>query len=94
MVIDTHVRPALYGPICADKGAFAKRCREMNYHLMSPAPIELLKKQYALADISHVFLLPEDCSAETLTPSISNEDIFSLTALDPELFWGFASVDP
>ena len=94
MVIDTHVRPALYGPICADKGVFEKRCREMNYHLMSPAPIELLKKQYALADISHVFLLPEDCSAETLTPSISNEDIFSLTALDPELFWGFASVDP
>lgn len=94
MVIDTHIRPALYEPICRDKAAFQKRCDEMNYHLMGPAPIDLLKKQYALAGITHVFLLPEDCSAQTGTASISNEQVASLTACDPELFWGFASVDP
>lgn len=94
MVIDTHIRPALYAPICQDRERFQKRCDEMNYHLVSPASIELLKKQYALADIRHVFLLPEDCSAETGTPSISNEEIAELVALDPNMFWGFASVDP
>ena len=94
MVIDTHIRPALYAPICEDKDVFRKRCDEMNYHLMSPASIELLKEQYALANIKHVFLLPEDCSAETRTASISNEDIAKLVAYDPEMFLGFASVDP
>lgn len=94
MVIDTHIRPALFAPICQDASAFRKRCDEMNYHLMGPAPMELLRKQYALADISHVFLLPEDCSAETGTPSISNEEIVTLVKYDPDFFWGFASVDP
>ena len=47
-----------------------------------------------MADIKHVLLLPEDCSAETGTASISNEDIAKLVACDPEMFWGFASVDP
>lgn len=94
MVIDTHIRPALYAPICENRERFQKRCDEMNYHLMRPASIELLKKQYALADIRHVFLLPEDCSYETGDPAISNDEIGLLTALDPELFWGFASVDP
>lgn len=94
MVIDTHIRPALFEPICQDQTAFRKRCDEMNYHLMGPASIDLLKKQYALADIGHVFLLPEDCSAQTGTASISNEDIVTLVQNDPDFFWGFASVDP
>lgn len=94
MVIDTHVRPALFDPICKDPCEFQKRCDEMNYHLMRPVSIDLLKKQYALADIAHVFLLPEDCSFETGTASISNAHIASLVACDPDFFWGFASVDP
>ena len=94
MVIDTHIRPALYAPICSDRERFERRCGEMNYHLMSPAHLDLLKKQYALGDIRHVFLLPEDCSADTGTPVISNEETAALTAADGELFWGFASVDP
>ena len=50
MVIDTHIRPALFGPICRDRDRFRKRCDEMNYHLMGPSDMDLLKKQYALAD--------------------------------------------
>ena len=94
MVIDTHVRPALYAPICTDQAHTAKRCDEMNYHLMGPTDLALLKKQYALADIAHAFLLPSDCRAETKTPAISNDEIAQLVRCEPELFWGFATVDP
>ena len=55
MVIDTHIRPALFSPICENKERFEKRCDQMNYHLMKPSSIELLKKQYALAGIEKVF---------------------------------------
>ena len=94
MVIDTHIRPALYAPICEDKSRFKQRCDEMNYHLMNPVDIEMLKKQYALADIQKVFLLPDDCSAKTGVPAISNKEIEKLVAIDPDFFLGFASVDP
>ena len=56
MVIDTHIRPALFSPICENKERFEKRCDQMNYHLMKPSSFELLKKQYALAGIEKVFL--------------------------------------
>lgn len=94
MVIDTHVRPALYEPICKDEVEFGKRCDAMNYHLMSPTPIDLLKKQYALANIEKVFLLPSDHSAESGFVEISNEDICTIVNEDPDMFIGFATVDP
>ncbi len=94
MVIDTHIHPALFAPICQDQDHFRQRCDEMNYHLMNPSDMALLRKQYALADIRKVVLLPEDCSAETGTPAISNDEIAKLVSLDPVFYIGLASVDP
>lgn len=51
MVIDTHIHPALFAPICEDQERFRRRCDAMNYHLMKPSDMALLRKQYALADI-------------------------------------------
>ena len=65
MVIDTHIHPALFAPICEDQERFRRRCDAMNYHLMKPSDMALLRKQYALADIGRVVLLPEDCSVES-----------------------------
>jgi predicted TIM-barrel fold metal-dependent hydrolase len=94
MVIDMHVHPALFANICGDVQRFALRCDEMNYHLMKPSNLELLHSQYALAGIRHVALLPEDCSADLGTAVISNEEIQSITTIDPDFFIGFASADP
>lgn len=71
MVIDTHIHPALFAPICQDSEQFQRRCDQMNYHKMKPTDMALLKKQYGLADIVRAVLLPEDCSAETGMPAIS-----------------------
>ena len=87
-------RTALFSPICENKERFEKRCDQMNYHLMKPSSIELLKKQYALAGIEKVFLLPSDCSFETGEPDISNDEIEKIVQCDPTFFVGFASADP
>ena len=94
MVIDTHIHPALFAPICQDAEQFRRRCDQMNYHKMKPSDLDLLKKQYALAGMVRAVLLPEDCSAETGVPAISNDDIALLVAQDPGFYIGMASVDP
>lgn len=94
MLIDTHVRPALYEPICRDPDRFQRRCDEMNYHKMKPASIELLRKQYSLADMSHAVLIPEDCSVKSGMVEISNDEIQQLVSCAPDFFIGLASVDP
>lgn len=93
-VIDTHVRPALYKMISMDMERFIKRCDEMNYHLMKPGDLELLKKQYDLAEMKNAVLLPQDCSAETGFVAISNEEIYEIVKKKPDFFVGFACVDP
>ena len=47
MVIDTHIHPALFAPICEDQERFRRRCDAMNYHLMKPSDMALLRKQEA-----------------------------------------------
>ena len=52
-VIDTHIHPALFAPICADRERFAFRCEEMNYHLMSPVDLPLLQNLQELAEAGY-----------------------------------------
>lgn len=94
MVIDTHVHPALFKEICTDQERFQNRCDEMNFHLMNPTDLPTLKKQYALAELERVVLLPQDCSMDYGTAIISNEEIKQIVEMDPTFFIGFASVDP
>lgn len=94
MVIDTFIYPALFEDICGDEEQFRFRCDEMNYHLMSPIGLDLFKQQIGLADIRQAWLMPEDCSFELGKAAISNEEISQLVSSAPELFVGFATVDP
>lgn len=94
MVIDVHVHPAFYGPICTDMRRVQDRKRIMGYDLMSPFPLELVNRQMAFAHIDKLVLLPEDSSSVDGAAAISNEEIASLVKLDPQRFIGFASVDP
>ena len=54
----------------------------MNYHLMGPSDMDLLKKQYALADIQKIFMLPDDNSSKTGEPAISNDEIAQLLVIN------------
>ena len=61
MVIDTHIHPALFAPICEDHERFRRRCDAMNYHLMKPSDMALLRKQY-VADVKKNPQTISDCS--------------------------------
>ena len=61
MVIDTHIHPALFAPICEDQERFRRRCDTMNYHLMKPSDMALLRKQY-VADVKKNPQTISDCS--------------------------------
>lgn len=94
MVIDVHVHPAFYGPICNSEQQILDRKHIMGYDLMSPFPLELVNKQMAFAGIDKYVLLPEDSSTVDGAVAIANEDIARLVELDPDRYIGFASVDP
>lgn len=94
MLIDTHVRPVLYEPICTDTDRFQRRCDEMNFHKMKPTSIDLLRKQYSLADMRYAVLIPEDCSAQSGMVEISNDEIYQIVSCASDFFIGLASVDP
>ena len=51
-------------------------------------------RQYALADIQKIFMLPDDNSSKTGEPAISNDEIAQLAACDSDFFIGFAAADP
>ena len=65
----------------------------MNYHLMGPSDMDLLKKQYALAVYRRF-----SCCRMTIhlkqEPAISNDEIAQLAACDSDFFIGFAAADP
>lgn len=94
MVIDTHVHPALFADICRDKRRMENRMNEMGYHLMSPTPLDVLEKQNAYAGIDKMVLLPLDHSSIFGEAVITNEEIKLLEDKRPDMFIGFASVDP
>ena len=64
MVIDVHVHPAFYEPVCEDPQRVSLRKGVMGYDLMSPFPLELVEKQMAFAEVDKLVLLGEDCAAE------------------------------
>jgi len=94
MIIDSHFHPALIAEISGDKKRFSKRCDEMNFHLMKPSELAVLDVQNRFAGIDKMFLLPQDASADCGEAVISNADICRLVELRPDMFIGFASVDP
>ena len=73
MVIDTHIHPALFAPICEDQERFRRRCDAMNYHLMKPSDMALLRKQYVAdvkknlaAQLNNIDMVNPDGSVENL----------------------------
>lgn len=94
VVIDVHVHPGFYEKIAGDKEELEFRKKQMGWDLMSPFPVELTRAQMKFAGVDKLVLLPLDLTAHQGGWVVSNEQVRTMMDLAPDLFYGFASVDP
>lgn len=94
MVIDMHVHPGFYEKISEDKEEIAFRKKEMGWDLMSTFPVELTRTQMKFAGVDKLVLLPLDLTTKQGGCVVTNEEIRKMVDIAPDLFYGFASVDP
>lgn len=94
MIIDAHVHPVLFGPICEDIERVNFRKKNFGLYKSSPVAMEQVMLVMNHAKVDQAILLAEDYSAEMGEPIVSNEEVKQIIDLEPERFIGFASVDP
>lgn len=94
MVIDMHVHPGFYSELCSDEADLAFRKKAMGWDLMSPFPLDLTRKQMAFSGTDRLVLLPLDLTTQMGGQALTNEEISYMVSLAPDIFIGFASVDP
>ncbi len=94
MVIDMHVHPVLFGPICTDSKRLEFRKQAFGLYKSSPIPMEQVIAVMDHAGVDKAVILAEDYSAVMGEPAVSNEEIRLIMDTVPERFIGFASVDP
>lgn len=91
--IDIHVHPAFYEPICND-AQLESRQRILDIHQNGIASITHIRNQMRCAGLDRLVLLPQDYSSLTTEGLVTNEEIKILIDQYPDMFIGFASVDP
>ncbi len=94
MVIDAHVHPVLFGPICGDKERVNFRKQQFGLYKSSPIPMEQVMAVMDHAGVDLAILYGLDYSAEMGQTIVSNEELRQIMDLEPGRFAGFASVDP
>ena len=94
MIIDAHVHPVLFGPICKDPERVQFRKQQFGLYKSSPIPMEQVMDIMDHAGVDLAILFAEDYSALMGQSIVSNEEIRLLMDAQPGRFAGFASVDP
>ena len=94
MIIDAHVHPVLFGPICKDPERVQFRKQQFGLYKSSPIPMEQVMAVMDHAGVDLAILFAEDYSAVMGQSIVSNEEIRLLMDAHPGRFAGFASVDP
>lgn len=93
MFIDIHVHPAFYEPISKDSAVLELRHNKLGIYQNGIAPIEHIRNQMQCAGLTTLCLLAQDYSS-TDGVIVSNEEVALLVKENPDIFIGFASVDP
>ena len=75
MIIDVHVHPVLFGPICTDSDRVNFRKKAFGLYKSSPVPMEQVMAVMDHAGVDRAVILAEDYSASMGQPIVSNEEV-------------------
>ena len=86
MIIDAHVHPVLFGPICKDPERVQFRKQQFGLYKSSPIPMEQVMAVMDHAGVDLAILFAEDYSALMGQSIVSNEEIRLLMDAHPGRF--------
>lgn len=94
MVIDAHVHAGFVKKGDISPGELKFRQEVMGLYKTEQIEINMWRKMMSFGRIDRVFLLPLDVTASRGGCVGSNEEVWELMREYPDMFYGFASVDP
>jgi predicted TIM-barrel fold metal-dependent hydrolase len=94
MIIDIHVHPIFFKPICDDPEIEKFRSNYFGVYKQSAYSMEETFIEMRAGEIDKAVLLPLDLTTLVGGMIVNNEEINKLVELYPDKFIGFASVDP
>jgi len=94
MIIDVHVHPIYFKPICDDPEMERFRSEQFGIYKQSAYEMEEIFVEMKAGEIDKAVLLPLDLTTSAGGMVVNNEEIHNLVNLYPDRFIGFASVDP
>ena len=94
MLIDMHIHPIFYGPICEDEEELRFRGDTFGVWKQGPMGFDELFVEWDICGLTKAALLPLDRTTTAGGHVVTNEQVEQLCRLYPDKFIGFASVDP
>ncbi len=94
MLIDMHIHPIFYAPICKDEEEQAFRGDTFGVWKQGPMEFDEIFAEWDVCGLTQAALLPLDLTTSAGGWVVDNRQIAQLCALHPDRFFGFASVDP
>lgn len=94
MLIDMHIHPIFYGPICEDKNEVEFRKNTFGVWKQSPMDFDEIFAELDYAGVDKAALLAMDATTTAGGFVVNNQQVAKLVSLYPQRFYGFASVDP
>lgn len=94
LLIDMHIHPIFYGPICGDEKEVAFRGDTFGVWKQGPMEFDELFAEWDVCGLTQAALLPLDVTTAAGGWVVNNDQVEALCKLHPDKFYGFASVDP
>ena len=94
MLIDMHIHPIFYGPICGDENELQFRGDTFGVWKQGPMGFDELFAEWNICGLTQAALLPLDVTTTAGGWVVTNDEVHKLCQMYPDKFYGFASVDP